>query len=55
MDSLTEPPRERRLHTSKTLILFLAANPSNTSELALDKKCAAIQSVLRGAHRDYDF
>jgi hypothetical protein len=40
---------------ASNVTLFLAANPSNTSELALDKECAAIQSVLRGAHRDYDF
>jgi hypothetical protein len=34
-------------------ILFLAANPSNTSPLALDQECAAIERELRmTAHRD---
>ncbi len=51
----TKRPRKRRTHSSKNLILFLAANPSNTSELALGNECAAIQRILRSAtHRDFD-
>src|SRR5262245_27773663 len=38
---------------SKHVILFLAANPSGTSELALADECAEIQRELRMAdHRD---
>jgi hypothetical protein len=43
----------QRARTSRSLILFLAANPSNTSPLALDQECAAIERELRmTAHRD---
>jgi hypothetical protein len=39
------------------VILFLAANPDDTSELALGKECAAIERELAAtAHRDdFDF
>jgi CHAT domain-containing protein len=38
---------------SRNLILFLAANPSDTDPLALDQECAAIERELRmTAHRD---
>jgi hypothetical protein len=42
---------------SRQLILFLAANPSGTPRLALDKECAAIERELRMApDRDhFDF
>jgi hypothetical protein len=47
---------KRRTRALSNVILFLAANPRSTSELALGKECAAIQRVLRGAmHRDFDF
>lgn len=43
----------QRARTSRSVILFLAANPSNTSPLALDQECAAIERELRmTAHRD---
>jgi WD40 repeat protein len=46
----------RRPRAPRDVILFLAANPSSTSELALGKECDVIQRVLRGArHRDFDF
>jgi hypothetical protein len=38
---------------AKSLILFLAANPLDTSRLALDEECAAVERELRMApHRD---
>jgi hypothetical protein len=38
---------------TKHVILFLAANPSRSSRLALDEECAAIERELRmTAHRD---
>jgi hypothetical protein len=43
----------KRAPVSRSLILFLAANPSTTSPLALDQECAAIERELRmTAHRD---
>jgi hypothetical protein len=43
----------RRPGTSRNLILFLAANPSTTTRLALDEECAAIERELRMTpHRD---
>ena len=45
--------RASRSRAPKHLILFLAANPSNTSQLALDQECAAIERELRmTANRD---
>jgi hypothetical protein len=42
-----------RSQVSRSVILFLAANPSTTSPLALDQECAAIERELRmTAHRD---
>jgi hypothetical protein len=42
---------------NKHRILFLAANPSRSSRIALDEECAAIERELRmTAHReDFDF
>lgn len=41
---------------SQDLILFLAANPSNTTTLALAAECAAIERELRmAANRDFGF
>jgi hypothetical protein len=47
----------RKSSMKKHVILFLAANPSSTSRLALDEECAAIERELRmTAHRDdFDF
>ncbi len=43
----------KRARMPRSLILFLAANPSTTSPLALDQECAAIERELRmTAHRD---
>jgi hypothetical protein len=40
---------------SQARILFLAANPSNTTALALDQECAAVEHELRIApHRDFE-
>src|SRR5689334_24004188 len=46
-----------RYAMTKHRILFLAANPSTGSRLALDEECAAIERELRmTAHRDdFDF
>lgn len=42
-----------RGRTPRNVILFLAARPSNTSPLALDRECAAIERELRASqHRD---
>jgi hypothetical protein len=44
---------EDRSLPSRALILFLAANPRRTSQLALDQECAAIERELQmTAHRD---
>src|SRR4051812_6625667 len=44
---------DRRTRGPRHRILFLAANPSDTSPLALDQECAAIERELRmAAHRD---
>ncbi len=46
-------PRTRRSGIGRNLILFLAANPSATSRLALDEECAAIERELHMTlHRD---
>lgn len=45
--------RTRRFNASNNVILFLAADPSTTSRLALDEECAAIERELRmTTHRD---
>ena len=43
--------------TSRHVILFLAANPSDTTRLALDEECAAIERELRltTGRDDFDF
>jgi len=42
-----------RARVPRNVILFLAANPSGTSRLALEEECAAIKHELRmTAHRD---
>jgi hypothetical protein len=43
--------------TSRHVILFLAANPSETTRLALDEECAAIERELRmtTGRDDFDF
>lgn len=47
------PPRRR---ASRHVILFLASNPSDTTRLALDEECAAIERELRMAPgRDFHF
>jgi CHAT domain len=48
------PPRPA---PSRHVILFLAANPSETTRLALDEECAAIERELRMTmgHDDFDF
>jgi hypothetical protein len=49
----TDRSRPRRSPMSRNLILFLAANPHDTSPIALDEECAAIERELRmTAHRD---
>jgi hypothetical protein len=42
--------------TGRNVILFLAANPSRTTRLALDEQCAAIERELRmtAGHHDLD-
>ncbi len=44
-----------RLRDPRQLILFLAANPSGTSRLALDEECAAIERELRMTSYRDDF
>ena len=48
---------EPRLPTSRHVILFLAANPSGTTRLALNEECAAIERELRmtTGRDDFDF
>ena len=48
------PPRSA---TSRQIILFLAANPGETTRLALDEECAAIERELRmtRGRDDFDF
>jgi hypothetical protein len=48
------PPRHA---AGRHVILFLAANPSETTRLALDEKCAAIEAELRmtTGRDDFDF
>jgi hypothetical protein len=57
--SLAEPtaprPGTRRSRGSQNLILFLAANPSGTSQLALDQECAAIERELSMTSNREDF
>ena len=50
----TRPPRRS---APRHVILFLAANPSGTSPLALDEECAAIERELRmtPGRDDFDF
>jgi hypothetical protein len=47
----------KRASGARRVILFLAANPSNTSPRALDQECAAIERELRmtGHRDDFDF
>jgi hypothetical protein len=49
--------RPRRRATRRHVILFLAADPSATSRLALDEECAAIELELRmtEGRDDFDF
>jgi hypothetical protein len=51
---MTNVPRSTR---SRHAILFLAANPSGTTRLALDEECAAIERELRmsSGRDDFDF
>ncbi|HEX2687179.1 MAG TPA: CHAT domain-containing protein [Kofleriaceae bacterium] len=49
----TTTMRGSSLRKARQVILFLSANPSDTSRLALDEECAAIKRELRmTAHRD---
>lgn len=46
-------PAHPLLQTPKTKILFLAANPTGTNHLALDKECREIERKIRASeHRD---
>src|SRR5262245_41588151 len=48
--------RASRFLMARDIILFLAANPSHTTQLALEQECAAIDRELRlAAHRDFEF
>jgi WD40 repeat protein len=52
------PPRPRvKAATRKHVILFLAANPTGTTRLALDEECAAIEQELRltAGRDDFEF
>ena len=50
-------PSQARAVTNKHVILFLAANPSGTDRLALDREARSIHAELkRSGHRDrFDF
>jgi len=50
-------PRSPRPAPGRHVILFLAANPSETTRLALDEECAAIERELRmtTGRDDFDF
>jgi hypothetical protein len=47
--------REPMVQRPRHVILFLAANPCDTSELALGKECAAIERELRVTPHRHDF
>lgn len=48
--------RSPRSHPSRHVILFLASNPSDTTRLALDEECAAIErELLMAPGRELDF
>jgi WD40 repeat protein len=51
------PRRNRKRSPARHVLLFLAANPTGTSRLALDQECAAIEEELRGTtgRDDFDF
>jgi riboflavin biosynthesis pyrimidine reductase len=53
LDRSSSPPRSAMKHT----ILYVAANPLDTTRLALDEECAAIERELRMAtgRDDFDF
>ncbi len=50
-----EPEARRSLASRHKLILFLAANPKDTSRLDLEGECAAIEHELRLARHGNDF
>ena len=53
--SQPEAAATRRRRCGRHLILFLAAGPDGTNQLALDQECAAIESELRMTPHREDF